>query len=261
MVIGLQSTGGLPTLLHTGGCLISVSQETAAISPCLACSSCPLRWHRHVPPASAAAQLAGASVPEACDRPHASRLSPALCRALLVGLYAGEAAADALKLEPGQVCGFVSTTRELLSRFVMTHLPVQYDAGPNSSMPGICCSRAGPVMWCSPEACEVRLLQLQLAWSAGASSMSPGTAHMRVKAGAGKDSDSDRLEGVHLSSSASQICRCMRRHTPPVGLHQLSCSQPASKTACSYGNMSALTCRGKAGAGWEAESRVPAAAG
>ena len=203
VVIGLQSTGGLLTLLHTGGCLISVSQETAAISLCLACSSCPFRCHRHVPPASAAAQLAGASVPLACDRPHASRLSPPVCRALLVGLYAGEAAADALKLEPGQVCGFVSTTREMLSRFVMTHLPVQYDAGPNSSMPGICCSRAGPVMWClSPEACEVRLLQLQLAWSAGASSMSPGTIHMQVKAGASKDSDSNRLDGVHLLSSA-----------------------------------------------------------
>ena len=35
------------------------------------------------------------------------------------------------------MCGFVSTTREMLSRFVVTHLPVQYDAGPNSSAPSL----------------------------------------------------------------------------------------------------------------------------
>ena len=36
----------------------------------------------------------------------------------------GEAAADALGLAPGQACGSVSPTREMLSRFIGTHFPV-----------------------------------------------------------------------------------------------------------------------------------------
>ena len=45
--------------------------------------------------------------------------------AVVIGLQTtGEAAADALGLEPGQACGSVSTTREMLSRFVQTHFPV-----------------------------------------------------------------------------------------------------------------------------------------
>lgn len=48
--------------------------------------------------------------------------------AVVVGLQStGEAAADALGLEPGQACGFVSTTREMLSRFVTLHFPTQYE--------------------------------------------------------------------------------------------------------------------------------------
>ena len=50
-------------------------------------------------------------------------------QAVVVGLQStGEAAADALGLAPGQACGFVSTTREMLSRFVSSHFPTQYEA-------------------------------------------------------------------------------------------------------------------------------------
>ncbi|DBA97285.1 hypothetical protein WJX77_012218 [Trebouxia sp. C0004] len=53
-------------------------------------------------------------------------------QAVVIGLQStGEAAADAMQLEPGQMCGFVSTTRELLSRFVTQHFPVRYEPGPN----------------------------------------------------------------------------------------------------------------------------------
>lgn len=53
-------------------------------------------------------------------------------QAVVIGLQStGEAAADAMQLEPGQACGFVSTTRELLSRFVTQHFPVRYEPGPN----------------------------------------------------------------------------------------------------------------------------------
>ena len=44
--------------------------------------------------------------------------------AVVIGLQTtGEAAADALGLEPGAVCGFVSTTQETLARFVENHFP------------------------------------------------------------------------------------------------------------------------------------------
>lgn len=53
-------------------------------------------------------------------------------QAVVIGLQTtGEAAADAMQLEPGQMCGFVSTTRELLSRFTSQHFPVRYEPGPN----------------------------------------------------------------------------------------------------------------------------------
>lgn len=53
-------------------------------------------------------------------------------QAVVIGLQTtGEAAADAMQLEPGQMCGFVSTTRELLSRFTSQHFPVCYEPGPN----------------------------------------------------------------------------------------------------------------------------------
>jgi hypothetical protein len=35
----------------------------------------------------------------------------------------GEAAADSLSLEPGSVCGWVSTTREILMQLVSRHFP------------------------------------------------------------------------------------------------------------------------------------------
>ena len=48
-----------------------------------------------------------------------------------------------MKLEPGQVCGWVSTVREMLARFVETHVPVVYAqtrdanaAGSSSAPPG-----------------------------------------------------------------------------------------------------------------------------
>lgn len=49
-------------------------------------------------------------------------------QAVVIGLQAtGEAAADALALEPGEACGWVSVTREMLLRFVTLHLPTRYE--------------------------------------------------------------------------------------------------------------------------------------
>ena len=46
--------------------------------------------------------------------------------AVVIGLQTtGEAAAESMGLQPGQACGFVSTTRELLQRFVETHFPTK----------------------------------------------------------------------------------------------------------------------------------------
>ena len=43
---------------------------------------------------------------------------------MVIGLQStGEAAADALSLQPGDVCGFISTTRQLLLNFVEQHFP------------------------------------------------------------------------------------------------------------------------------------------
>lgn len=64
-------------------------------------------------------------------------------QAVVIGLQStGEAAADAMQLEPGQTCGYVSTTRELLTRFVAQHFPVRYEPGPNEPAgknPPACC--------------------------------------------------------------------------------------------------------------------------
>ena len=47
--------------------------------------------------------------------------------AVVIGLQTtGEAAADALGLQPGQLCGFTSTVQEMLQRFVATHFPTRY---------------------------------------------------------------------------------------------------------------------------------------
>lgn len=57
--------------------------------------------------------------------------------AVVIGLQAtGEAAADALGLEPGQQCGFVSTTRELLTRFLHTHFPTRLEPSGKGSPGG-----------------------------------------------------------------------------------------------------------------------------
>ena len=69
-------------------------------------------------------------------------------QAVVIGLQStGEAAADAMQLEPGQTCGFVSTTRELLTRFVAQHFPVRYEPGPNEP--------AGTSKPCSPQCCKL----------------------------------------------------------------------------------------------------------
>ncbi len=45
---------------------------------------------------------------------------------VVIGLQStGEAAADAVGLEPGPVAGFVSPTKEMLLRFVRQHFPVR----------------------------------------------------------------------------------------------------------------------------------------
>ena len=55
---------------------------------------------------------------------------------IVIGLQStGEAAADALGLEPGQVCGFVSTTEELLQRFVAMQFPTKYNPSEEESEP------------------------------------------------------------------------------------------------------------------------------
>ena len=64
-------------------------------------------------------------------------------QAVVIGLQAtGEAAADALSLEPGQACGWVSVTREMLHRFVAQHFPTRYQSdgkggARRSASPGI----------------------------------------------------------------------------------------------------------------------------
>lgn len=51
-------------------------------------------------------------------------LSQGMC--VVIGLQStGEAAADAIGLEPGPVPGFVSTTKELLYRLVEAHFPTR----------------------------------------------------------------------------------------------------------------------------------------
>ena len=46
--------------------------------------------------------------------------------AVVIGLQStGEAAADSLGLEPGQSCGSVSTTKQMLRHFVAMHFPLR----------------------------------------------------------------------------------------------------------------------------------------
>ena len=54
--------------------------------------------------------------------------------AVVIGLQTtGEAAADALGLQPGQLCGFTSTVQEMLQRFVATHFPTRYQPSEQES--------------------------------------------------------------------------------------------------------------------------------
>ena len=58
-----------------------------------------------------------------CKLQHIGR-GDLLTAALTLIDLAGEAATDALNLQPGQACGFVSAVKEILRRFVTAHFPV-----------------------------------------------------------------------------------------------------------------------------------------
>ena len=48
---------------------------------------------------------------------------------VVIGLQStGEAAAEALGLEPGSCCGFYSTAKELILRFLHTHFPIKAES-------------------------------------------------------------------------------------------------------------------------------------
>lgn len=101
-------------------------------------------------------------------------------QAVVIGLQStGEAAADALGLEPGQACGFVSTTRELLSRFVTNHFPTMYEA---NTAEGEC----APDSHCS--------LQMRLAGAAA------GQQCMSEQMLPGSMDRSDRSTSLHLQA-------------------------------------------------------------
>jgi len=52
--------------------------------------------------------------------------------AVVIGLQTtGEAAADSLGIEPGQSCGSVSTTKQMLWHFVATHFPLKRETQKN----------------------------------------------------------------------------------------------------------------------------------
>ena len=52
--------------------------------------------------------------------------------AVVIGLQTtGEAAADSMGLEPGQSCGSVSTTKQMLWHFVATHFPLKRETQKN----------------------------------------------------------------------------------------------------------------------------------
>ena len=51
---------------------------------------------------------------------------------MVIGLQTtGEAAADSMGLEPGQSCGSVSTTKQMLRHFVATHFPLKRETQKN----------------------------------------------------------------------------------------------------------------------------------
>ncbi len=55
--------------------------------------------------------------------------------AVVIGLQTtGEAAADSMGLEPGQSCGSVSTTKQMLRQFVATHFPLNRESQKNGGL-------------------------------------------------------------------------------------------------------------------------------
>ena len=69
-------------------------------------------------------------------------------QAVVIGLQAtGEAAADAMALAPGEPCGWVSVTREMLLRFVDLHFPTQYEANPKGAAKN---TELGQMLACHP---------------------------------------------------------------------------------------------------------------
>ncbi|KAK9814268.1 hypothetical protein WJX72_003136 [[Myrmecia] bisecta] len=63
--------------------------------------------------------------------------------AVVIGLQTtGEAAADSMGLEPGQVCGFVSTTKEMVMRFVQLHFPTRFEVNTANVSQGVPASGA-----------------------------------------------------------------------------------------------------------------------
>ena len=66
-----------------------------------------------------------------------------------------------MRLEAGQVCGWVSTTREMLARFVETHLPLHYYQAKDSSA-----SFCGPCIGCLHESVDAAMLESQEQMSA-----------------------------------------------------------------------------------------------
>ncbi|KAK9798140.1 hypothetical protein WJX73_007295 [Symbiochloris irregularis] len=83
--------------------------------------------------------------------------------AVVVGLQStGEAAADALGLEPGQACGFVSTTREMLSRFVTSHFPTQYEPSTDAVVKPDMVGKSHPVCLAAKQALLERVAAADL---------------------------------------------------------------------------------------------------
>ncbi len=65
--------------------------------------------------------------------PEAKRALEQGC-AVVIGLQTtGEAAADSMGLEPGQSCGSVSTTKQMLWHFVATHFPLKRETQKNGA--------------------------------------------------------------------------------------------------------------------------------
>ena len=71
--------------------------------------------------------------------PEAKRALEQGC-AVVIGLQTtGEAAADSMGLEPGQSCGSVSTTKQMLWHFVATHFPLKRETQKNGEPRSDCC--------------------------------------------------------------------------------------------------------------------------